>query len=116
MASGVVVRGTDRGLVIGDDLGTQLLGELGTFAAGLLPLVDGTRSRAEIARAAGAELAAHASQLLDLLDRRGLLHESCPDEHPVKERLAPLPFPGLASDVIRLPISGFAGRTRVLFG
>jgi ribosomal protein S12 methylthiotransferase accessory factor len=95
-------------------LGTQLLGgrELGTFAAGLLPLIDGTRSRAEIARAAGAELAAHASQLLDLLDRRGLLHESSPDEHPMKERLAPLPFPDLASE----DESRLASATVTLYG
>lgn len=96
----MVVRGTDRGLVISDDLGTQLLGgrELGTFAARLLPLIDGTRSRADIARAAGGELAAHALQLLDILDTRGLLHESGPDGHPLRGGLAPLLFPSLTSE------------------
>lgn len=96
----MVVRGTNRGLVIGDDLGTQLLGgrELGAFAAQLLPLIDGTRCRDEIVRSAGVELAAHASHLLDMLGTRGLLYESGPDGHPSKERSAPLPFPGLDSD------------------
>ncbi|MGW7444880.1 TOMM precursor leader peptide-binding protein [Kitasatospora sp. NPDC054795] len=101
LADDAVVLGTERGLVIADDLGTQALGgrELGRFAAGLLPLLDGTRSRQEVALALGPDLTEQVSQFIDLLDRRGLL-EADPDD-----RSAPQAEPASALATVGTPPS-----------
>ncbi|MER6360641.1 TOMM precursor leader peptide-binding protein [Kitasatospora sp. NPDC001527] len=114
LAEDAIVRGTDRGLVIGDDLGTHLLGDrdLGRFAAGLLPLLDGTRRRDEIARSAGGGLAAHATQFLELLDARGLLHEGAPQGPTGSGGPRPPFLPGAAPDAERR----LAAATVTLYG
>lgn len=91
----MVALGTEQGLVIGDEFGTQVLGdrELGFFAANILPLVDGTRSRNAIIQAAGAELASQTSRFLDLLSSRGILQKT---QGADPQEVGQMPF-GMAS-------------------
>lgn len=104
LTDAAVVLSTERGVVIGDEFGSQLFEgrDLAALSKMVLPLLDGTHSRQEIVDLLEPSLAGHVTTFLTLLGRRSVLRESSRAAvHSDSPRQAPTPLRDSSSDHVR---------------